>query len=149
MKIISNKKVAIWLPIFVFISVLFTYYPGFSRFFNPAPPPDPQYLIDERNSIIGTFVSEEDGRWAMVFSSNGKCYNYYDGTLTSTCSYFLSNTTPQCGISVLIDENQETSYLTLTNDANNISVCYEINGITSVLSLTMLSSQKLLILTRQ
>ncbi len=149
MKMTFNKKTTILIPFLVLITVLFTYYPGFTRFFASAPPLDPQYLIDERNDIIGTFKSEEDANWTMVFSGNGKCYNYYNGTLTSTSSYLLSNTTPQCGTDVLIDENESTSYLTLTDDSDGISICYEINGVGSELTLTVLSTQNLLILDRQ
>ena len=150
MKRFNYNKAAILLPLFVLTAIFFNYYPGFSRFFRSTPPTDPQYLIDERNNIIGTFVSEEDLKWTVEFSSNGKCYDYYDGTLVATSSYSLSNATPQCGTNVLVDENQKTSYLSLTDDTDGISICYAINGVTSsMLSLTAVPTQQLLLLTRK
>ena len=50
----------------------------------------------------------------------------------------------------LPDENQKTSYLSLTDDTDGISICYAINGVTSsMLSLTTVPTQQLLLLTRK
>lgn len=150
MKNIIRKKSNLLFICILSILILLGGYPSFAKFFYSEPPPtDSQYIINERADIIGTFISDEDPRWKMVFSLNGKCYNYYDGNLIVTSSYTISNTTPQCGIDVVIDESEETSYLSITNDINGISECYEINGITATLSLTAISTQKVLLFTKQ
>lgn len=123
-------------------------YPAFSRYFSPPPPPA-QYIGQELSDIVGAWVSEADIKWKLIFNSNGKCYNYYDNILRSTTDYSISNTTPQCGENVLVDENKKTSYLQLIDNVKNTHVCYEINGITGVLSLTTVGTSDLFILTRQ
>lgn len=132
----------------IIVLSIVVYVTGFTKFFY-RPKTDPQYLIDERVNIIGTFISEEDPQYSMVFSTNGKCYDYYSGNLAGTYSYSLSNTSPQCGQDILVDESQETSYLSLTDDSNGVPTCYEINGVSSVLSLTQISTQKVMIFNKQ
>ena len=109
----------------------------------------PQYIIDEQNNIVGTWISEKDSDWKLVFSSDGKCYDYYSDVLVTTSTYTISNTSPKCGINVLVDESRETSYLELTDINDGTSLCYDINGVTSLLSLTTVGTGNLIVLTKQ
>ncbi len=112
--------------------------------------PQPQYLIDDMNNIIGTFVNENDPGWVLTFSTNGKCY-WYDGvgTLKATYSYTITNSTPQCGTDVDVDESHETDYLQLTDDSTNSTDCYVINGISTVLSIRPVGAGGLAIFDKQ
>lgn len=44
--------------------------------------------------IKGKWINDKTPGWKWEFKSDGKCYNYYDGTLTKTFSYsiFTENT---------------------------------------------------------
>jgi len=102
----------------------------------------------QNSSIVGTWLLETDSKWKLVFTTT-KCYQYYEGKLVETTTYLISNTSPQCGNVVPVDNN--TSYLKLTNDQSSTNVtCYEINGITSQnLSLRPVNNGKILIFVRQ
>jgi hypothetical protein len=102
----------------------------------------------QNSSIVGTWLSETDSKWKMVFTST-KCYQYYEGALVETNSYLISNTSPQCGKVVPVDNY--TSYLKLTDDQSSTNVtCYEINGITSKnLSIRPVNNGKILTFVRQ
>ncbi len=134
------------------ISVILIIIYGCSHFSpaSPRPAPQPQYLIDDMNNIIGTFVNENDPDWVLTFSTNGKCY-WYDkvGTLEATYSYTITNTTPQCGLEVDVDESHETDYLQLTDDSTRSTDCYAINGISTVLSIRPLGGGRLLVFNKQ
>lgn len=145
-KQLINRKFLIIIAIcFIAFSIV-----GFSIFFkSPSPPSPPQYILAETNNIVGNFVSETDSDWRLVFDATGKCYSYYGAQLTQTFDFSISNSTPQCGCVVLVDENQETSYLQLTDVADGSNVCYEVNGIGTTLSLTLVGTDKLVLLTRQ
>lgn len=80
------------------------------------------------SSIIGTWVSQEDPAFKMVFNDKGKCYWYTKGKLSDSFDYTISNSSPQCGTKVLV--NTKTSYLRLKDLSDNENYCYEINGIT-------------------
>lgn len=82
----------------------------------------------KNSSIVGTWVSEDDSNWKLIFTADNKCYQYYSNSLTETDSFIISNTSPQCGVRVPIDNY--TSYLQLINTQNAETICYEINGIT-------------------
>lgn len=101
-----------------------------------------------QSSIIGTWVSEKDSQWKMVFTST-KSYGYYGSTLIETTSYVISNSTPFCGQAVPV--NTHTRYLKLTDDQRATDItCYEINGITNVnLSLRPIDNGKILMFVRQ
>ena len=80
------------------------------------------------SSIVGTWISEKDHKWKMVFTADN-CIQYYDGTITDKDYYFIANTSPQCGQVVPIDNY--TSYLKLVQvSSGKVQICYEINGIT-------------------
>ncbi len=106
----------------------------------------PKYIKEEKKNILGKWISEEDNNWKMIFTANSKCYNYYSDTLISTSIYKISNTSPQCGDTVWVDEKGETSYLELNDIKDGIKTCYEINGVSDVLSLTYLSRGNLIVL---
>lgn len=104
---------------------------------------------NSNETIIGSWVSESDINSKLVFTSDGKCKEYYENELQDTYSYQIANTTPQCGIDVPID--QYTSYLKMTNISDSSDVyCYEINGITtSSLSIRLIGNGGALIYDRQ
>lgn len=86
---------------------------------------------DERNLILGSWVSEEDSNWKMVFTKDNICNWYYEGELSSSYTYAISNTSPQCDQEVYISEL--TSYLSLTDVSDSIDqYCYEIYGFSEV-----------------
>lgn len=88
----------------------------------------PSQGVYQNSNIVNTWCSEEDNNWKLVFTSDYKCYQYYSNTLKETDTYTISNTSPQCGMSVPI--TNYTSYLKLKNASTGDSICYEINGIT-------------------
>lgn len=81
---------------------------------------------DER-LIIGTWVSNQDSNWRLEFIDTNLCIQYYTGEPNEEYAYTISNSSPQCGYDVLVDDT--TSYLQLVNKATGESLCYEINGI--------------------
>ncbi len=100
-------------------------------------------------SIVGTWIAEKDSKSKWVFTSDLKCKRYYDSVLLSTYTYSISNTSPQCGETVPVE--QHTSYLKLTKEGPvNSKRCYEINGITAEkLSLRVVDRGGLLLFDRQ
>jgi hypothetical protein len=87
------------------------------------------HTTQEDASIVGTWVSEKDTNWKMVYTTT-RCKWFYENVQTDEFNYLVSNTTPQCGETVSITAH--TGYLQLTNvtDAND-KICYEIYGITN------------------
>jgi hypothetical protein len=98
--------------------------------FQPSTP-EPQYLTNERGYILGTWISDADPNYRMVFEGSGFCYIYYGQELLSTNGYELSNTSPKCGYPVNIDESELTSYLQLTDMNDGMQLCYSIFGLSS------------------
>ena len=79
------------------------------------------------STIIGTWISEEDTNWKIIFT-NDKCTWMYENNQTDEYNYILSNTSPQCGSNVLV--TGETKYLQITNTINvEDKLCYEIYGL--------------------
>jgi hypothetical protein len=144
MKTILNNKRTLILGLIILGAIVVTV--GYSHNFSAKKyiPPPPQYIVDENMNIIGTWVSEVDANYRLVFNDSGICYSYYGSDILATYSFSISNTTPQCGVSVLVNESEETSYLQLSDVNNGTVVCYEINGITDLLSLTTVESGRLL-----
>ena len=102
----------------------------------------------KNSSIVSTWISEEDTNWKLTFTTNNKCYQYYSNTLIETDTFSISNTTPQCGITVPIDKY--TNYLQLKNMLSGNITCYEINGITSAcLSLRVVDKGGSIVFIRQ
>jgi hypothetical protein len=87
----------------------------------------PPHSTDKR-LILGTWVSEQDKKWKLVFTPT-TCTQYYSGKTTSAERYAFSNTTPQCGEKVPVEKY--TSYLQLTDMQNHEATCYEVNGLTA------------------
>lgn len=81
---------------------------------------------EEDSLIIGTWISDEDSKWKIVFTADSTCTWYYKNIVTDTYTYKLSNTSPQCGENVSI--NAKTLYLSLTNINNGDEMCYFFNG---------------------
>ncbi|MDP4269358.1 MAG: hypothetical protein Q8909_04445 [Bacteroidota bacterium] len=84
-------------------------------------------LFSQDASIVGTWKFEEDSNSEIVFLPNNMCYRYYSGVLNETDSWTISNTSPQCGETVPVDET--TSYLQLKDIKFNDEDCWLINGI--------------------
>lgn len=75
-------------------------------------------------SIIGSWISEKDHNYKMVFSGN-TCTWIYSGQPTSTYSFTLSNSSPQCG--EVVPVTTASNYLKLVNVNNNSdTMCYEV-----------------------
>ncbi|WP_299163121.1 hypothetical protein [uncultured Tenacibaculum sp.] len=85
-------------------------------------------IEDYKKEIIGTWELEKDSRTKIIFSKNGKCYDYSDGKLDKTYYYSINTTSPQCSEKVPVGELY--SYLKITNikDPKDIYE-YEINGL--------------------
>jgi len=83
-------------------------------------------ISNQDSSIIGPWQSEEDSDIVYVFNNNNKCYIYYLQELNNISDFTISNTTPQCGITVPTEKY--TSYLQLQDVQDTL--CYLINGIT-------------------
>ncbi len=98
-------------------------------------------------SIIGTWVSESDNTWKLVFASDGKCQQYSENNLSGTDSYTLSNTTPQCGEDVVVDD--KSLFLSLKDLSTGDELCYYVNGITDrTLSLNYFNGGSVLVFLR-
>ncbi|QEK52448.1 hypothetical protein FYC62_12890 [Pedobacter aquae] len=95
-------------------------------------------IIRQDSTIIGTWVSQNDNLWRLEFKNDSTLYSIYTGAGTDTCSFSISNSTPQCGITVPVENH--TRYLKTININDNTDVsCYLINGITNThLSLSVI-----------
>lgn len=104
---------------------------------------------NSENLIIGVWIAESDPKSRLVFSSDGKCKDYYDNILEDEYSYVIENSSPQCDTEVPIDSY--TNYLKLIN-INDIldQNCYEINGVTDQkLSLRLLGMGGVIVYDRE
>jgi hypothetical protein len=103
---------------------------------------------NQKASIIGSWISEEDQNYKMVFSGN-TCTWVYSGQPTTTYSFTLSNSSPQCGEVVPI--TSETNYLKLVNVNNNTDImCYEIYSLSATkLTLKPIDKSGFLVFNRQ
>lgn len=80
----------------------------------------------QNQEFNGTWISEEDPNWKMVFTQD-ECKWYYENELTENYYFSISNSTPQCGYEVPVEST--TSYLKfISKDNSNDIICYEING---------------------
>ena len=80
------------------------------------------------DSILGKWMSDDTSNWVLEFKSDGKCYEYYNNSLSKTYFYSFSNTSPKCGYEVPIGELFEYLILTNINDSQDI-YCYEFLGV--------------------
>lgn len=103
---------------------------------------------NQEASIIGTWISEEDNNYRMVFNGT-TCTWLYTGQSPTTFSFTLSNTSPQCGEVVPI--GNELIYLKLVNLNNsNDILCYEIYSLSATtLTLRPIDKSGFLIFNRQ
>jgi hypothetical protein len=116
--------------------VVFTLFTSFSNTYN------------QDASIIGTWASEEDNNYKIVFNET-TCSWLYSGQTTSTYNFTLSNTSPHCGQDVPI--TNETKYLRLINTTNTSDqICYEIYALSeTTLTLRVVDQNGFLIFNRQ
>jgi len=79
-------------------------------------------LTQEEDLIIGEWVSIEDNNWRLNFNNQGKCYDYYQGTIETTYFYSITEETANNGVVF--------SYLKLVNINDSDDVYnYEINAL--------------------
>jgi len=97
---------------------------------------------DSTLMIIGKWVSKDDKNWTLEFKSDSTCVEKYADGKSTIYNISMSNTTPQCGHTVDID--QYTMYISMTQaDKPHIKVCYLLNGRSgSSLSLSPIDSYK-------
>jgi hypothetical protein len=84
-------------------------------------------VVQDSIKILGTWVSEEDKSWKLIFTPDGKCYQHYGEEVIFTESFAISNTSPQCDFEVTVDAN--SAFLQLTNVDDQSETCYYINGL--------------------
>lgn len=103
---------------------------------------------NEESKIIGTWISENDIEWKLIFTGDKKCTQFYSNQLIESDNYLISNTSPQCGIEVTIDSL--TSYLSIENSITLEKSCYEIYGISdSIRSISPIGVGGVIIFNRQ
>ena len=105
-------------------------------------------VFNQEASIIGSWISEEDSNYKMVFNGS-TCTWLYNGQPTVTYHFTLSNTSPQCGETVPV--TTEMNYLKLVN-ANNSEeqYCYEIYSLSeTTLTLRPVDKSGFLVFNRQ
>jgi hypothetical protein len=107
--------------------------------FLPHPPSDQEL-------IIGTWVSNKDKNWKLVFTKD-KCSQYYGKEVAEIERYTLANKSPQCGEKVPVEK--VTSYLQLTAIKNKEATCYQLYGLTTKnLSISPIRNGGILLFTR-
>lgn len=106
------------------------------------------YKYNQDASIIGTWISEQDNNYKMVFNGT-TCTWLYSEQSSGIYTFALSNSTTQCGQEVPV--TNETKYLTLVNTNNATDrICYEIYGLTeTTLTLRVIDQSGFLIFNRQ
>lgn len=139
----KNKNVTSIILILIFVVLVSVAYSKFWKNNYFSPPPFSQYLIEEQTNIVAIWTSENDPSYRLDFRADGTCYEYYESSLVATHNYSISNSSPQCGETVLVDATQETSYLQMINVSDGNTQCYEINGIGEFLSLTQVGTANL------
>jgi ABC-type enterochelin transport system permease subunit len=105
-------------------------------------------VFNQEASIIGSWISEEDSNYKMVFNGS-TCTWLYTGQPSVTYHFTLSNTSPQCGERVPV--TTEMNYLKLVN-ANNSEeqYCYEIYSLSeTTLTLRPVDKSGFLVFNRQ
>jgi hypothetical protein len=103
---------------------------------------------NQEASIIGSWISEEDHNYKMVFSGN-TCAWIYSGQPTTTYSFTLSNSSPQCG--EVVPVTTASNYLKLVNVNNNSdTMCYEVYSLSeTTLTLRPIDKSGFMIFNRQ
>lgn len=82
-------------------------------------------ISQEKELIVGTWISVEDPEWKWVFTKEGKCFDYYNNELSVVYNYSIETTSPQCEQEVSVGELFSYLVLINTKDTNDKS-CYEI-----------------------
>ena len=105
-------------------------------------------VVQDSVKIVGTWVSEEDNSWKLIFTPDGKCYQHYGDEVISTASFSISNTSPQCNFEVTVDAN--SAFLQLTDIGDQSETCYYINGLSDkYLSLSVVGQGGVLVFVRK
>ena len=105
-------------------------------------------IMNQEASIIGSWISEEDHNYKMVFNGN-TCSWVYSGQPTTTYSFTLSNSSPQCG--EVVPVTTASNYLKLVNVNNNSdTMCYEVYSLSeTTLTLRPIDKSGFLVFNRQ
>jgi len=103
---------------------------------------------NQEATIIGSWISEADSNYKMVFNGN-TCTWVYSGQPNVTYTFTLSNTSPQCG--EIVPVTTELNYLKLVNPNNNQEqYCYEIYGLSeTTLTLRPVDKSGFMVFNRQ
>jgi hypothetical protein len=106
-------------------------------------------LVNESlKKVIGAWLSNDDVNWKLVFTAEGKCFQYYGEELLETDSFMIANTSPQCEEEVQV--NSTTMYLQLENIEDKEKTCYEIYALTeNVLTVRPLTRGGIMTFSRQ
>ncbi|UJH66291.1 hypothetical protein [Allomuricauda sp. SCSIO 65647] len=79
-------------------------------------------VTQDQQLIVGEWISIDDSNWKLKFNNQGKCYDYYEGTLETTYYYTVTEKTASNGVVF--------SYLKLVNINDSSDVYnYEINAL--------------------
>lgn len=124
-KIMNTKQIKssfFFIICIMIIQVVMGYKPNIAR--------QALYYQHQDSTIIGTWVSVNDNNWRFKFNTDSTCSSIYLGDETYNYTYKISNTSPQCGQTV--DINQYSNYLQLINvNDSTDNICYLLNGITN------------------
>jgi hypothetical protein len=83
------------------------------------------------STIVGTWIMDADSTSKLIFIDEHTCQRYHSNVLFETDTVIISNTSPQCGVTVPVTVN--TTYMQLIDKANATNhYCFEITGMTSV-----------------
>jgi hypothetical protein len=96
---------------------------------NRSKPISLAVTTEELQSIIGSWVSDEDDKSKLVFTSDNKRLDYYDGELLRTQTYLLTKNLKQCDPAFPLEaaEEEDITYLQLADNEGRSVMCYEIN----------------------
>jgi len=101
---------------------------------------------DEKKDIVGTWISEDDSNWKVVFTADNMYCQYYEGNVIEKGLYTISSTIPQTEPNVPTGE--DISYLKLVDSDWNTEF-YEINGVgADTLSITWIENGNLIVFNR-
>jgi len=102
---------------------------------------------NEKKDIVGTWVSEDDPSWKVVFTTDNLYCQYYEGNVIEKGLYTISNTIPQTEPN--IPTGDDISYLKLVDSDRDVEF-YEINGVgADNLSITWIENGNLIVFDRQ
>ena len=106
---------------------------------------------DEKTNIVGSWVSEDDQAWVIIFKSDNRYYQLYDGEVVESGKYNITYGIPPDDPYCRPDVKPRGSESTLKMvSSDNDSIYYEINGVTSKnLSLTWTGNANVFVFDRR